>query len=117
MTRLRKEPFYVLLLMAVKTALATDVNTKTEYLQCDLYLAPSSIPGAGLGIYSGIPKDVGDTVGNGDVCIPFLDIYWHNDNHFFFPMSDYVWDGRVMGMQMEVDDDDINAFWPGLDCA
>jgi hypothetical protein len=85
--------------------------------QCDLFLAESTIPGAGLGIFSGVTKHAGDSVGNGDVCIPFLNIYWHNDNEFFFPMSDYVWDGNFMGMQMEGKEDDINAYWPGLDCA
>lgn len=38
-----------------------------DCLQCDLYLAPSTIPGAGLGIFSGVPKEIGDTVGNGDI--------------------------------------------------
>ena len=80
-------------------------------------MAESTIPGAGLGIFSGIPKEEGDLIGNGDVCLPLLDIDWHNDHDFFFPMSDYVWDGRIMGMEFEVDDDDINAYWPGLDCA
>jgi hypothetical protein len=59
----------------------------------------------------------GDVIGNGDVCLPLLDIYWHNDHKFFFPMRDYVWDGRIMGMGLEVEDDDINAYWPGMDCA
>jgi hypothetical protein len=109
---------FFLILSLERTILVSSSNSNN--VQCDLYLAESTIPGAGLGIFSGVTKDVGDTVGNGDVCIPFLDIYWHNDgknDKFFFPMADYVWDGRVMGMQMEVEDDDINAYWPGLDCA
>ena len=38
--------------------------------QCGLYLAESTIPGAGLGIFTTTEKQPGDTVGSGDVCLP-----------------------------------------------
>lgn len=44
--------------------------------ECQLFLAPSTIPGAGLGIFSVLEKDVGDTIARGDICIPFVDVYW-----------------------------------------
>lgn len=43
-----------------------------EQLQCGLYLAESTIPGAGLGIFTAVDKEPGETVGYGDVCIPMV---------------------------------------------
>lgn len=43
---------------------------------CRLYLAESTIPGAGLGIFTAVEQQVGDTVGEGDICIPLIDLYW-----------------------------------------
>jgi hypothetical protein len=85
--------------------------------QCDLYIAESTIPNAGLGIFTSVKKEKGKTVGNGDTCLPLIDIYWNNDNDFFYPFVDYVWDGTTMGMEQEVEKTDIDAYWPGLDCA
>jgi hypothetical protein len=85
--------------------------------QCDLYMAESTIPNAGLGIFTSISKEKGETVGNGDICLPFIDIHWHNDDGFFYPFADYVWDGKFMGMNQEVGTYDVEAYWPGLDCA
>ena len=92
---------------------ASDANAA---LECDLYIAESTIPNAGLGIFSGIELSVGDTVGNGDICTPILELDSHHRNTFN-PYSDYVWAGEVMGMKMEVDSLDIEAVCPGLDCA
>ena len=64
---------------------------------CGLYIGESTIPNAGLGIFTAIAKEEGDTVGNGDVCIPLLDMSWHNGDDFFNPFADYVWAGEVMG--------------------
>lgn len=35
--------------------------------ECSLYLAPSTIPNAGLGIFTTKPLEAGTVVGNGDV--------------------------------------------------
>lgn len=43
---------------------------------CGLYLAESTIPGAGIGIFSAVEKKTGDTIAEGDICIPFIDMYW-----------------------------------------
>jgi hypothetical protein len=42
-----------------------------------LYLAPSTIPGAGLGLFAGNQKHTGDFVGPGDVAIPLISINYH----------------------------------------
>mmetsp|Transcript_37958 Transcript_37958/g.92400 ORF Transcript_37958/g.92400 Transcript_37958/m.92400 type:complete len:765 (-) Transcript_37958:102-2396(-) len=54
-------------------------------LQCDLYLAPSTIPNAGQGIFSGVEKDLDDTIGNGDKALPLIDLFWNNGDYYVFP--------------------------------
>ena len=79
-------------------------------------IAASTIPNAGLGIFSTVPRRKGESVGNGDKAIPLIDLYWNNDQVFFNPLEDYVWHGNVMGMTLESDDEeDADAYWPGLD--
>jgi hypothetical protein len=83
---------------------------------CEVYLANSTIPNAGLGIFSAIELNPGDIVGEGDVCIPITQLYEHHkDPHN--PFKDYVWAGEVMGMKLEVEGFDMEAFCPGLDAA
>ena len=85
-------------------------------IQCDLFVAKSTIPNAGLGIFSTVLRRKGETItGTGDKAIPLIEIYFHNGPDFNFPMADYVWEGREMGMSEEVADDDVYAYWPGLD--
>jgi hypothetical protein len=89
--------------VAVSVVVAT---TTSASLQCELYIAPSTIPNAGLGVFSGVAKSKGETIGNGDVAIPLIDLYWHNGQwydpdddddddddyqEFFNPLSNYVW--------------------------
>lgn len=87
------------------------IYNETKYDQCKLYMALSSIPGAGLGIFTGTDRKVGDTVGFGDVMIPVIDIWYHlqafaagtpewpPDWAFLDPLADYVWNGPDLGMQ------------------
>jgi hypothetical protein len=51
-------------------------SASADDIPCGLYLAESTIPGAGMGIFAGHEYKVGETVGRGDVCIPFIDMYW-----------------------------------------
>ena len=105
--------------------------------QCSIYIAKSTIPNAGLGIFTTRPYKVGDTLAlTGDVCIPLLDIEFHNYMRYYIdslnapehklttekfqfidPFGDYVWDGYSMGMNSVVDSNQeiLTAFCPGLD--
>eukprot|EP00980_Cylindrotheca_fusiformis_P003667 scaffold818_cov136-Cylindrotheca_fusiformis.AAC.33 len=85
-------------------------------LDCELYLAESTIPNAGLGIFSAVERNPGDVVGESDVCIPVMDLYSNHDDPFN-PLLDYFWAGEAMGMKLEVESADIEALCPGLDCA
>eukprot|EP00980_Cylindrotheca_fusiformis_P003682 scaffold818_cov136-Cylindrotheca_fusiformis.AAC.48 len=84
-------------------------------VECELYIAQSTIPNAGLGIFSAIERQPGDGIGEGDVCLPLFDPNSHHGEPFN-PFEDYVWLGEDMGMHMEIDSV-VTAFCPGLDCA
>lgn len=84
--------------------------------QCDLFLAPSTIPGAGLGVFVGSTKQEGDIVGLGDVAIPLIDLLFHHGRRPIPSiMDDYEWMGHVMGMGQESVESD--AICPGIDAA
>lgn len=96
----------------------TKKNKKNKYPECGLYLAASTIPGAGLGIFNGpSPKKTYDAVGSGDVCLGAIDVKKHQGEHVFNPFKAYYWSGQTMGMTRESASTDIEAYCPGLDCA
>eukprot|EP00980_Cylindrotheca_fusiformis_P003670 scaffold818_cov136-Cylindrotheca_fusiformis.AAC.36 len=85
-------------------------------IECNFYLAESTIPNAGVGIFSAIELNPGDAVAEPDVCIPVFDLYSHHDDPFD-PFFDYVWTGDAMGMELELESEDIEALCPGIDSA
>jgi hypothetical protein len=110
LTRLLARPAFISILLPLGIYSA---------LECELYIAESTIPNAGIGLFSGSAKSELDTIGNGDKAIPLVDLYFHN-NYFqdglTDPTVDYVWSGAQMGMSLETfETDDISAFWPGVD--
>jgi len=59
---------------------------------CKIYLAQSSISGAGLGIYSAIDLSEGDVVTSDDLPIQVVDFRLHNDNREFdWLLDSYYW--------------------------
>jgi hypothetical protein len=92
-------------------------TTSIASTTCLLYFAESTIPNAGLGIFAGKAFDIGDDVGNGDVAIPVVELSLHNEEPYFDPTSNYVWEGPSMGMGNDVTSDEIHAYWPGINCA
>lgn len=80
-------------------------------IECDLYMAESTIPNAGLGIFSAVERKPGDSVGHGDICIPILDLNNYH-GHVWNPFNDYVWAGEVMGMKLEIESMDKEALCP-----
>jgi hypothetical protein len=96
---------------------------KKKYPECGLYLAESTIPNAGVGIFTAVAKKPDDLLGSGDVVIPNIDIKYHNDiflkmhGQIFDPLKAYYWSGFLMGMLRESNANDVEAYCPGLDCA
>lgn len=62
------------LLLFVANANAIDEQVSP----CGVYFAPSTIPGAGFGMFAGIDFDEGDEVTPGDLVVPYHDMPWHN---------------------------------------
>ena len=62
--------------------------------QCGVYIAPSSIPGAGMGLYSAFAHAVGDTVGYPDINIPQVNKRRSVTDH-------YEWDDSSMASTFE----------------
>jgi hypothetical protein len=61
--------------------------------ECGVYLAPSTIPGAGLGMYAGNNAyEKGDMVTLGDVVVPVFEMDWHMGHESYdFLWEEYVW--------------------------
>jgi len=72
------------------------VDAKREYIppeECGLYLAPSTIPGAGLGMYAGSTRfEEGSLVSDSDIMVPQWDMDYHNgEDDYFHLWDEYTW--------------------------
>eukprot|EP00536_Pseudo-nitzschia_multiseries_P018661 jgi/Psemu1/56654/gm1.56654_g len=90
--------FLMLILFSSSPSIANDIigTKKRRYEppnECGLYLAPSSIPGAGLGMYSGSKKyEAYELVSDSDLMIPTWDLDYHNGNDVYhFLWDEYTW--------------------------
>lgn len=69
---------------------------------CRVYMAPSTIPGAGFGLFAGVPYQKGDLVTPGDGVVPIYDMEFHNgfsSNTFLW--DEYVWSGSTFSAMSE----------------
>ena len=57
--------------------------------QCGLYFAPSTIPGAGFGLFAGRHFEKGKLVTHGDLVVPLVDLTWHYGDERF---ADDLWE-------------------------
>lgn len=76
----------------------TDETKSPPEDRCGLYLAPSTIPGAGLGLFAGVDFEEGSEVTPGDAMVPVRDMNWHNSVRGFtnsFLWDEYVWSGAT----------------------
>lgn len=110
-----------------------EIDTQ-HHQQCTIYMAPSTIPGAGLGIFTGIERSKDDIIGHGDVMIPLTDAWLHlealgeaylnrTDTPYLDVPADFVWFGPELGMTREASYPVIDTteylvgFAPGIDAA
>ena len=86
---------------------ASIISTATANDECNLYIAPSTIPGAGIGLFAGSEGfDMGEYITEGgDILIPVLDIdyHWREDRieQRSFLFDDYTWGQRMFPQPME----------------
>jgi hypothetical protein len=90
--------------------------------ECYTYLAPSTIPGAGLGIFAGSKSyQVDEQVTFGDLVIPIYDLDWHQKrwSRRKFLWDEYAWGAGVFdGMEAEaMEIDEIYAASIGMGAA
>jgi hypothetical protein len=122
--------FFFLITFASKESSASSSagndNSTDDNSKCGIYLAPSSIPNAGLGMYAGHRNfDEGQMVTDGDIIIPLFEMDWHNKlkestqkyDHFLW--DEYTWNGDVFpGAEEETEDVDWLQFAsPGVGAA
>jgi hypothetical protein len=74
----------------------TTATSEDHVIECGIYLAPSSIPGSGLGMYVGNRTfDVDDIVTDEDIVIPIFEREWHSNIKGKFLWDEYIWNGDV----------------------
>jgi hypothetical protein len=86
--------------------------------QCGVWLAPSTIPGAGLGVFAGKEYALGDAIGaSGDIVIPLVDLDIHQPGRKSGVWSnlwdDYVWRSEHLQM-IEEGFLEVNSVSPGI---
>jgi hypothetical protein len=84
----------------------TAASDKNEGDTCRIYMAPSTIPGAGYGLFAGVSYEKGDLVTPGDGVVPIYDLVFHNGNEDHvttFLWDEYVWSGATFSAMTELD--------------
>lgn len=78
--------------LIIMLCIQLELVVSTHSSSCGVWLAPSTITGAGLGLFAGVSYDSGSRVLEGDLIVPIFDIDWHNDNEEWnFLWDDYTW--------------------------
>jgi len=82
----------------------SQLTAKSNVEECGIWLAPSSIPGAGLGMYAGrdfAPRE--PLQPSGEIVFPMIDINDHNfqRDEFVLLWDEYTWNGRGLWMDHE----------------
>jgi hypothetical protein len=77
-------------------SIANNIHAARDYTgpeECGLYLAPSTIPGAGLGMYAGSTEYAkGSLVSDSELMLPTWDLDYHNGNDEYYHLWDeYTW--------------------------
>jgi hypothetical protein len=83
--------------------LATAFSDHVPDDDCGLWLAPSTVQGAGLGLFVGRNVTRGRELWS-DAAIAMVDLHAHQTNQFFvgpFVWDDYIWNGRFFHMDTE----------------
>jgi hypothetical protein len=122
--------FPVSTIVATTTSISSSNNNNdnggNNIIECGVYLAPSSIPGAGLGMYVGNRFiDEGGIVTDEDILIPIVEREWHMEEHLkkgSFLWTEYYWNsahfnGVAADEIGEEHQDDMIMISPGVGSA
>eukprot|EP00978_Attheya_sp_CCMP212_P033912 scaffold139480_cov37-Attheya_sp.AAC.1 len=83
--------------------------------QCRLYLAESSVEGAGLGVFSAVSAEEGEQLGHPDLVIPVVDSV-HDDDELWLA-SAYLWDVTSDFHPMQWEAERVEVLLMGLGAA
>jgi hypothetical protein len=85
---------------------ASSAKQSATHPECRLYLAQSTIPNAGLGIFTGIPLQPNQSIAEPDLIVPITDVQWNaaQDLDFHFLWTDYSWMTSEVGMETDMHD-------------
>jgi hypothetical protein len=98
---------FLLLLQLVLSSSFRDVHAGIveQNPHCRLYLAESTIPNAGLGIYTGIDLPANVSIAEPDIIVPLHDLEFHTGNNidvdYHFLWNDYSWNPSEVGMETD----------------
>ena len=110
-----------ILVVVAATTLDEESSTSSSSIECGVYLAPSTIPHAGMGMFAGKDYASGSSVTYGDLVIPLEEITWHNgnDGSLNWLWDEYVWSKEAIpSMEFETPDgEDVDAASPGIGAA
>ena len=85
--------------------------------KCGVYLAMSTLPGTGIGMFAGRDYEEGqDMMELGDHVIPIVDMSIHQRKDIFFLWDDYTWDSDTVRATYE-GVKEVNAASPGFGAA
>ena len=104
----RKAVYLMHLLFIIAPQLSSTMASESKQRkECGIYLAPSTIPGAGMGMFAGnkLYRE-GEMVTFGDIVVPVFELDWHNGHEDYdFLWNEYVWSfAQFWGMDQEVDE-------------
>ena len=93
-----------------------DIDNDDDGDTCTLYLAPSTIQGANLGVFTAKNMKPDEPFRGGDVSLPFIDLIAHMGGRSYFShFKHFTWTAEALGMHREGLKGD--GFSPGLYCA
>jgi hypothetical protein len=79
----------LVLIFIYEGAVSADDESLKQHAECGVYLAESTIPGAGLGMYAGNREyKYEDTITEGDLMVPIFELDWHN-GHLTYNVSTF----------------------------
>lgn len=88
-------------------------DTTSESLECHIWVAPSTLEGAGLGMFAGRDFQTDEPLAH-DLVVPIVDLVLQNDHEkFTFLWDEYIWNAEAVLM----DDEcfyDCNGASPGF---
>jgi hypothetical protein len=87
----RKSNFHIDPIHSRQPKPKTDTRNYDDPNPCTTYLAPSSIPNAGLGVYTSIPLPANTLIGSSQIGIIIEDYKFHHPDRVFRLIENYSW--------------------------